>query len=50
MAEITKNTVIGDILDLDETTAPYFWRWVCTASAVPLPEARLLRRHAWFTE
>ena len=24
MAEITKNTVIGDILDLDETTAPYF--------------------------
>ena len=24
MAEITKNTIIGDILDLDATTAPYF--------------------------
>lgn len=24
MSEITKNTVIGDILDLDETTAPFF--------------------------
>lgn len=24
MPEITKNTVIGDILDLDESTAPYF--------------------------
>ena len=24
MASITKDTIIGDILDLDETTAPYF--------------------------
>lgn len=24
MAEITKNTIIGDILDMDPTTAPYF--------------------------
>lgn len=24
MAQITKNTVIGDILDMDETTAPFF--------------------------
>lgn len=24
MAEITRNTIIGDILDLDATTAPYF--------------------------
>ncbi|MBQ9082517.1 MAG: DUF1858 domain-containing protein [Clostridia bacterium] len=24
MAQITKNTLIGDILDMDRTTAPYF--------------------------
>ena len=24
MAKITKNTIIGEILDLDPTTAPYF--------------------------
>ncbi|MGX8701584.1 DUF1858 domain-containing protein [Caproiciproducens sp.] len=24
MAAITKDTIIGDILDIDETTAPYF--------------------------
>ena len=24
MAVITKETIIGDILDIDETTAPYF--------------------------
>lgn len=24
MATITKDTIIGEILDLDETTAPYF--------------------------
>ncbi len=24
MASITKDTIIGDILDLDESTAPYF--------------------------
>ncbi len=24
MAQIDKNTIIGDILDLDETTAPFF--------------------------
>ncbi len=24
MASITKDTIIGEILDLDETTAPYF--------------------------
>ncbi|MBW7573392.1 DUF1858 domain-containing protein [Caproiciproducens faecalis] len=24
MAVITKDTIIGDILDIDETTAPYF--------------------------
>ncbi len=24
MAQIDKNTVIGDILDMDETTAPFF--------------------------
>lgn len=24
MASITKDTIIGDILDLDETTAPFF--------------------------
>ncbi len=24
MASITKDTIIGDILDMDETTAPYF--------------------------
>ncbi|MCQ4021422.1 MULTISPECIES: DUF1858 domain-containing protein [unclassified Ruminococcus] len=25
MAEINKNTIIGDILDLDSTTAPFFF-------------------------
>lgn len=25
MASITKDTIIGDILDLDETTAPFFF-------------------------
>lgn len=25
MATITKETIIGDILDIDETTAPYFF-------------------------
>lgn len=24
MAEITKNTIIGDILDMDSSTAPFF--------------------------
>lgn len=24
MASVTKDTIIGDILDLDQTTAPYF--------------------------
>lgn len=24
MAQITKDTIIGDILDMDDTTAPYF--------------------------
>lgn len=24
MAEITKDTIIGEILDIDETTAPFF--------------------------
>ena len=24
MAEITKDTIIGDILDIDKTTAPFF--------------------------
>ena len=24
MAQITKDTIIGDILDMDESTAPYF--------------------------
>lgn len=24
MAQITKDTIIGDILDIDRTTAPYF--------------------------
>ena len=25
MAEVNKNTIIGDILDMDETTAPLFF-------------------------
>ncbi len=25
MAQITKDTIIGDILDIDATTAPYFF-------------------------
>ncbi len=61
--EVTKNTLIGDILDEDRTTAPYFlemgmhclgwlltfWKWACTALAVLLPEESPLSRHVQYT-
>ena len=49
MASITKDTLIGDILTLDETTAPFFLEMVCIAWAARLPAASPWKKHAWFT-
>lgn len=46
MTEITKDTVIGDILDICPDAAPYFCRWVCTAWAAPHLGVRLWSRLA----
>ena len=29
--EVTKDTLIGQVLDADPTTAQFFWKWECTA-------------------
>ena len=42
--QVTRETIIGDILDMDQTTAPTSWRSGCTAWAARLPAARPLRR------
>ena len=47
MATITKDTIIGDILDIAPETAPVFLSIGCTAWAVPLPAGRLWNRPAW---
>ncbi len=62
MITITKDTIIGDILDIAPHTAPIFLSIgmhclgcpssrgeTCTVWAAPLPAARPWRRPAWFT-
>ena len=49
MKEVTKNTIIGDILDICPDAAPLFWRSACTALAALRQEGRRLNRHAPFT-
>ena len=34
MAQITKDTIIGDILDIDESTAPIFVEQACMVHGV----------------
>lgn len=41
---VTRETIIGDILDMDQTTAPTSWRSACTAWAALHPAARASRR------
>ena len=33
--QVTRETIIGDILDMDQSTAPTSWRSVCTAPGCP---------------
>lgn len=49
MISITKDTIIGDILDVAPQTAPIFLSIGMHCLAAPLPAARLLRRPAWST-
>lgn len=49
MTEITKDMLIGDILDADRGTAKYFLEMGMHCLGCPLPEARALSRPAWFT-
>ena len=44
--QVTRETIIGDILDMDQSTAPYFMGSVCTAWAAPPPAARASRKPA----
>lgn len=48
MAKITKDTIIGDILDIAPDTAPISSLLVCTAWAVRLPVEKPWSRPAWF--
>ena len=47
--QVTRDTIIGDILDMDQTTAPYSWRSACTAWAALPPVGRAWRRPALCT-
>ena len=49
MAVITKDTIIGDILDMDQTTAPYFLEMGMHCLGCQHPAARRLSRLAWYT-
>ena len=49
MIEITKDTIIGDILDVAPQTAPIFLSIGMHAWAAPLPAARRWRRPAPYT-
>ncbi len=47
---VTKETLIGEILDADSTTAPYFLKWECIVSVV-LPQLwKVWKKPAWYTE
>ena len=49
MIEITKDTVIGDILDIAPQTAPISFPSACIAWAARLPAAKRWKRPAWST-
>ena len=49
MINITKDTIIGDILDIAPHTAPIFLSIGMHCWAAPLPAARPWRRPAWFS-
>ena len=42
--QVTRETIIGDILDMDQTTAPYFMEIGMHCLGCPLPAARPLLR------
>ena len=44
--QVTRETIIGDILDMDQTTAPYFMEIGMHCLAARLPAARPSRRPA----
>ena len=46
--QVTRDTIIGDILDMDQTTAPS-WRSACTAWAARPPAVRASRKPALCT-
>ena len=47
--EITKNSIIGDVLDQHPETAQIFLSIGMHCLGCPLQEARQLRKPAWFT-
>ena len=49
MAQITKDTIIGDILDIAPDTAPIFYLLACIAWAARPHVERLWSKPAWFT-
>lgn len=49
MINITKDTIIGDILDVAPQTAPIFLSIGMHCLAAPLPAVRPWRRPAWST-
>ena len=42
--QVTRDTIIGDILDMDQTTAPYFMEIGMHCLGCPHPAARASRR------
>ena len=47
MATVTKDTLIGDILDMDRDTHLTFWKWECIVwDAHPLA-VNLWKKPAW---
>lgn len=48
--QISKDMLIGELIQMDELIAPMLMRAECTAWAVRLLRARVWKRHAWFTE
>ena len=44
--QVTRDTIIGDILDMDQSTAPTLWRSGCTVWAARPPAERPSRKPA----
>lgn len=47
--QVTKDTIIIDVLKMDPGTAVSLFKLECTVWAVLLQAVRALSRHAWFT-